>query len=652
MSKVIKFFSKNKKALFFIIGLGLILFSLPSSFVRAEPVIQGPLGSPFTPPGGYDLCEHCGPWPNQWPHCFLCIVSYLASLPVRIMFAALVVIFGVGSLIAGIFYALVAALISWLIGVIMSVGIVPGAPNTPGIVSAGWDFSRQFANLFFILALAFIGLATILRIREYEAKKALPTLIIIALLINFTPVIVGFVVDMGNIVTKFFLDAAGNIRNLIDIIGLAKDYLLYAMADVFLRDGEWWAKFFEIVGQSIGIVVYGLVLFIFFNLAMFVYLLIGAVFFCRTVILWILMIISPIAFLSKVFPATRTTKMIFPDILHWDKWWQSLIQWTIIGIPIGFFLYLSNEIMKSDTSIGLIFNSAEMESQLATTTASASSTLLVPLGDQFVSMFVSLLAPVVGLVVLAMGVLISFKAVPEGAKGIMSFTHERGVQGAWRRIKGIPRGIRGAVDSVRTARELNTTLTTRRAVWQVIKRGTWEKRPWKEDWKQGWPWQQGQQPPASSTAGDGTTTASATTGAGTSAAGGGAVTAGGGGGGGAPISHAQEIGEIAEEATTEQISPTITPTAPSVSKHRARAAKAGRGALRFFITEPGKVGLWAGKGIVKAVESTVTKRIDKELGIKGAKDTDKTKRTRNCPYCQEKIPANSRFCQHCGEELE
>lgn len=460
MSKILKLFSKNKKTLFFVIGLGLILFFLPWNFAEADPVVTGPDGITT-----YDLCPDCGPWPHQWPNCLICFVQYMASLPIRFIFAVIVGILSLGALIAGVFYAIVAVIVTWLIGVIMSVGIVPGGPNTPEIVSIGWNFSRQFANLFFILALAFIGLATVLKIKEYEMKKALPTLIIIALLINFTPVIVGFVVDMGNIVTKFFLDSAGSIGSMMDITQTAVDYLVISIAHLFLRDGTFWQQLLEITGEFIGIVIYGAVLFIFFHVAMFVYLTIGMIFFFRTVILWILMILSPIAFLSKVFPDTKTTKMVFPGILHWDQWWEKLIQWTVIGIPIAFFLYLSNLIMTNEASIQSIFRSGDLDQGLTEMhEAYAAPAVLPGLQDQFVSLFSSLLAPTVALVLLIIGVLISIQAVPEGARGVLEIAKSKGAKWGRSWAGRVARGIRNTPADIRRTRSTYQWLRTRRGL--------------------------------------------------------------------------------------------------------------------------------------------------------------------------------------------
>ena len=56
-----------------------------------------------------------------------------------------------------------------------------------------------------VLILIYIALATILRLAGYETKKLLVTFVIVALLVNFAPVICGLVVDASNIVMNYFV---------------------------------------------------------------------------------------------------------------------------------------------------------------------------------------------------------------------------------------------------------------------------------------------------------------------------------------------------------------------------------------------------------------------------------------------------------------
>ena len=61
-------------------------------------------------------------------------------------------------------------------------------------VKLGWGIVRDFSNLFFIVVIMIIAFATILQLETYGMKALLPKLIAIALLINFSLAICGFLI--------------------------------------------------------------------------------------------------------------------------------------------------------------------------------------------------------------------------------------------------------------------------------------------------------------------------------------------------------------------------------------------------------------------------------------------------------------------------
>ncbi len=194
-----------------------------------------------------------------------------------------------------------------------------------GIVEVGWPIVRDFANLGFALALLWIGLATALKLSEYEAKKTLPRLILMILLVNFSPVICGLIVDAANIVMNFFLGAIGDFT---PIWNFAKSIV----ADVF---NIFTSKFFT-EPVSLEAVARASMMIVFCMLTGFFFLLYAALFIVRYVAIWILVILSPLAFFAYVFGKTGG---------YFKQWWNQFIQWTIIGIPASFFLYLSYQLL-------------------------------------------------------------------------------------------------------------------------------------------------------------------------------------------------------------------------------------------------------------------------------------------------------------------
>ncbi|MDD3399632.1 MAG: hypothetical protein PHF07_01135 [Candidatus Pacebacteria bacterium] len=210
-------------------------------------------------------------------------------------------------------------------------GLQEGETGFNAFVYLGWTLTRDLTNIVFVIALVVIGLGTALRISGYQAQKALPTLIIIALLINFTPVILGLIIDASNIVTNFFIQGGfsggttlssqvfGQWQNTMDLVGAAK----------------FWDPVATNKAMSAAI---GSMVLVFFNLlAALIYLLFALLFVIRYVALWILVILSPFAFASYILPATRQV---------WTMWWKQFIQWCLITVIATFFLYLADYLIS------------------------------------------------------------------------------------------------------------------------------------------------------------------------------------------------------------------------------------------------------------------------------------------------------------------
>lgn len=188
------------------------------------------------------------------------------------------------------------------------------------IVQLGWVMVRDFTNMFIVLGFVVIALATILRIKEYHAQKLLPLLIGIALLINFTPVICGFVIDVSNITMNHFLGGA--------VIGGETWGNLKILTTRFLDN--------PLAGQCAETFAMGMMLTGFSITAGILYFMFGFLFLFRYIALWILIILSPLAFFCYILPATKSM---------WNLWWKQFFQWCIIGIPAAFFLWLSKNLI-------------------------------------------------------------------------------------------------------------------------------------------------------------------------------------------------------------------------------------------------------------------------------------------------------------------
>lgn len=262
--------------------------------------------------------------------------------------------------------------------------------------NVGWIFTRDLTNILFIIVFAFIGLATILRIKEYEVGKILPRLLIVALLVNFSPVLVGLVVDIFNILTNFFLNnALANMKNW----QLALAPLATATGDIGNNVWSFSGSFTQMIANLFGIVAEC----IFFLLGIFVFLTMGLIFIVRVLAFWILLILAPFAFAAYILPTTRR---------WWSMWLNQLIQWGAIGLTTSFFVYLGFHLLASSFSV---FEVTQLKAAFAGGTDASS----LPAG--FAGLLASLFPYGVALIFMFIGIMAGMQTGAQGANMVINF---------------------------------------------------------------------------------------------------------------------------------------------------------------------------------------------------------------------------------------
>ncbi len=202
---------------------------------------------------------------------------------------------------------------------------------TTGIFLTGWNATKNLANMLIVLAIIGIAVATILRFREFEAKKLLLPMIIVALLINFSNVFVGLFIDTSNIIMKDFTVGAEQGAG---IIGTISGVASAAINETGVRSAN------TIDAALKGAAIQGVasLMYILVGLAL-LYLIVLLI--VRYVLLGILFILAPLAFVFRVFPVEAAKKL-------WSSWWQNFIKWCFIGVSGMFFLWLSVQMLNSE----------------------------------------------------------------------------------------------------------------------------------------------------------------------------------------------------------------------------------------------------------------------------------------------------------------
>jgi len=166
----------------------------------------------------------------------------------------------------------------------------------------------------------------------FNTKKTFGRLIVAALLINFTPVICGTIVDVANLVMNLF---TGSIQGAFNpfgkvIVNPFGEGTNVSSMQSFLKD---FLVSFTPVGAVKLIMVVVYTYFVSSVLFIFSFLLLA-----RHIAIWILVIMSPIAFFCWIFDSTRK---------HYQSWWNQFIHWTFIGITATFALYLSGHLLNT-----------------------------------------------------------------------------------------------------------------------------------------------------------------------------------------------------------------------------------------------------------------------------------------------------------------
>lgn len=205
--------------------------------------------------------------------------------------------------------------------------------GAPTFVGTGWAISRDLSYMIIVIALIAAGLGIALRI--FEAQKILASIIIAALVIPFTPLICGLIIDPANILTNTFLQsgATTNITSFSTIIQNFGDLLHNSIYNAGPSGSEQ-SLTSSTAGAIMNSLVYLLTIFM-IAIAMFLY---GAVFIVRGIALFFIVIFGPLAVTAYIFPQTRK---------WFSQWFEQLTGWAFVAPVAVFFLYLTGEMIHT-----------------------------------------------------------------------------------------------------------------------------------------------------------------------------------------------------------------------------------------------------------------------------------------------------------------
>lgn len=209
--------------------------------------------------------------------------------------------------------------------------------TTLGVVQQGWKICRDFANLFFIAILIYIAFSLILKLQKGDPKKLLFKVIAMAIIINFSLMIGGIIIDFSQVLFRYFIFAPLTEKNGVGFSQqLANQLVLNKMlgseydpmsgvSDALLTIGDTFLKMIFII--------------IFFALVSIVFGSIALILLIRNFWLWMLLILSPLAWFLSMVPVDTLKK-------YASQWWSNFLRWCFMAPIMGFFVFLSFMILS------------------------------------------------------------------------------------------------------------------------------------------------------------------------------------------------------------------------------------------------------------------------------------------------------------------
>lgn len=272
-----------------------------------------------------------------------------------------------------ILYFVFVSVPSWLMG--MTAGLfdymatltISSTMYTATFIEKIWVIVRDFANIFFILVLLYAAFQIILDIGHGGGKKIVGTVIIVALLVNFSLFTTKVIIDSSNVLALIFYnkvaclakdnkpcsstaiadpaktgiqqrDLAAALTSSFDVNSFYKgDFFKGLPANDFANEGQS-GRLTRTLAISL-IIMYGLIA---YSLA-WIFLVVGLSFLSRMITLMLLMIVSPLAFVTAAVPGMKGINTI-----GFSSWMKQLIQVSFVATIFMAILYLVSEILKAD----------------------------------------------------------------------------------------------------------------------------------------------------------------------------------------------------------------------------------------------------------------------------------------------------------------
>ncbi|MCX6781025.1 MAG: DMT family transporter [Candidatus Magasanikbacteria bacterium] len=264
----------------------------------------------------------------------------------------IVVLYFLTKMLVSIFAGIFLFLINFLIG-ISQYNTFLGST----IVTIGWSVTRDIANMFLVVALLVIAFATILDFNGYQASALMKNFLAAALLVNFSKMICGLLIDASQVVMMTFVSgfaetAGGNFIRLFKVdnwvqlaLGTAGNQLSAASGGTAFT-AEYVAKGAAFAANVFSTITANTFTTIISFIGILAVLSLDIILVVRIVTLWFLIVASPLAFVAKVLPVTKGFQ---------STWWHAFNAQLMVGPVVAFVVWISlASIAVSDQAFSVI----------------------------------------------------------------------------------------------------------------------------------------------------------------------------------------------------------------------------------------------------------------------------------------------------------
>lgn len=232
-------------------------------------------------------------------------------------------------------FAWIAQQVVKLIVVLIDIVIVPIMQYSnfteAQVVRQGWTVVRDLVNMFFVVILLIIAFQTIFNLGRADWKRQVPRLLIMAVVINFSRTIAGILIDFGQVIMFTFVNAIADVAggNFIQLFGLDKLFTYSSDQIATTAKNGVGIEVFDFFGAAF------LTMVLTFIILATMVILAGLLAF-RIVILWCLVIISPLTFFLG-----GAKGVVGPAESYYADWWKRFTGAVALGPILTFFVWLA-----------------------------------------------------------------------------------------------------------------------------------------------------------------------------------------------------------------------------------------------------------------------------------------------------------------------